>query len=445
MNVLRTALYIRVSTEEQVLHGLSLEAQQAALERFASEHEYKVIGTYIDGGKTARKSLKNRTELLRLLSDVKADKVDLIIFTKLDRWFRNIKDYYKVQEVLEKHNCNWKTVFENYDTTTANGRLHINIMLSIAQDEADRTSERIKAVFANKRAHGEIISGNMPVGYRLENKKVYIDEGKKDIVVDLFNNYILLQSFHKVAELIENIHGYKADASQVKRMLSNPSYVGQRSGFEDCPIIDKNTFNEVQEILAKHNVKHTPTGLEYIFTGLIICAECGKPMIGYPSTNGNRKGYNSRYRCDYHWRRFSCIHNRSLSEKKIEIHLLEVIHDTVQAAVFQADIKVPPRKKKKVNKDKINSKLERLKNLYLNEMIEFDEYKATREILLQQLQEDEEPEPESNLDTLKEFLKSDFETVYKTLDKPAKRVFWRNLIDTIIIDNDNNITINCKV
>ena len=83
---------------------------------------------------------------------MRAGKIDIVVFTKLDRWFRNIAEYYKVQEVLETHNVNWKTIHEDYDTSTASGRLKINIMLSVAQDEADRTSERIKAVFDSKSA-----------------------------------------------------------------------------------------------------------------------------------------------------------------------------------------------------------------------------------------------------------------------------------------------------
>ena len=148
--MIRTALYIRVSTEEQAIHGLSLEAQDAVLTDYANKNDLTIVGRYVDEGITARKKMTNRKALVRLLEDVKADKIDLIIFTKIDRWMRNVYDYHKVQEVLEKHNVNWKTIFENYDTSTSAGRLHINIMLSVAQDEADRTSERIKAVFENK-------------------------------------------------------------------------------------------------------------------------------------------------------------------------------------------------------------------------------------------------------------------------------------------------------
>ena len=83
-------LYIRVSTEEQAIHGLSIAAQSAALEQWAQDYGHNVVGTYIDAGISARKPAKKRPELQRLLADVQAGKGELIVFTKLDRWFRNI-------------------------------------------------------------------------------------------------------------------------------------------------------------------------------------------------------------------------------------------------------------------------------------------------------------------------------------------------------------------
>lgn len=92
----RAALYIRVSSEEQVRHGFSLGEQRADLERYAQMHHYAVVDIYADEGTTARKSLQKRKELQRLLDDVRAGKIDIIVFKCLDRWFRNIRDYYKV-------------------------------------------------------------------------------------------------------------------------------------------------------------------------------------------------------------------------------------------------------------------------------------------------------------------------------------------------------------
>ena len=125
LSPLRVALYVRVSGQEQAIKGLSLEAQQEDLEEYARERGWVIVGVYIDAAKTARKRLGKRTNFLRMLEDVKQDKVDLILFTRLDRWFRSVADYYKAIEVLEAHHCGWLTTQEQYDTTTVGGRLYI--------------------------------------------------------------------------------------------------------------------------------------------------------------------------------------------------------------------------------------------------------------------------------------------------------------------------------
>ena len=115
-SLVRVALYIRVSGEEQKMHGLSLEAQQERLEKFARERGWLISGIYIDAAKTARKHLHKRTEFQRMIEAVKRNEVDILLFCRLDRWFRSVADYYKVMEILQAHNCEWLTTDEEYDT-----------------------------------------------------------------------------------------------------------------------------------------------------------------------------------------------------------------------------------------------------------------------------------------------------------------------------------------
>ena len=184
---LRVALYIRVSGEEQKMKGLSLEAQQERLEEYARERGWIIVGTYIDAAKTARKEMRKRTEFQKMIASVKRDEVDLLLFCRLDRWFRSVADYYKIMEILQAHHCDWKTTDEEYDTSTANGRLYINVKLSIAQNEADICGERIDVVFDSKIQHGTVVSGACPYGYRVNaDKKLEIDPDAAAIVQDAF-------------------------------------------------------------------------------------------------------------------------------------------------------------------------------------------------------------------------------------------------------------------
>ena len=130
--IVRVALYIRVSTEEQAVHGFSLAAQEEALISFAEENGYKIVGIYKDEGISGRKPVLKRPAMLQLLSDVEAGKVDLIAFTKIDRWFRSVGDFHTVQKILDKHGVMWKTILEDYGTNSADARFKTNIMLSVA-------------------------------------------------------------------------------------------------------------------------------------------------------------------------------------------------------------------------------------------------------------------------------------------------------------------------
>ena len=114
--VRRAALYIRVSTEEQAKKGYSIPAQREDLEEYARSNGYVIAGVFIDEGKSARKKYTARPAFMKMLEGVKAGEIDVILFIKLDRWFRNIADYYEVQKILDAHNVAWKTTQEHYDT-----------------------------------------------------------------------------------------------------------------------------------------------------------------------------------------------------------------------------------------------------------------------------------------------------------------------------------------
>ena len=230
---MRAALYPRVSTEEQHINGLSLPAQKKALEEYALAHGYEIVGVYADEGISARKPVMKRPALLRLLEDVKKDKIDIILVTKLDRWFRNIKEYHITQEILEAHHCHWKTIYENYDTSTANGQMVINIMLSVAQSESDRTSERIKTVFRFKESQGMVPTGMCaPYGYRINTeKKIEKDPKTRHIVEDAIDFYFTWFSKYRTFLYLQEKYGKEAPSfNMVDRMFKNSKYWGEWKG-----------------------------------------------------------------------------------------------------------------------------------------------------------------------------------------------------------------------
>ncbi|EHU8855128.1 recombinase family protein, partial [Enterococcus faecalis] len=161
----RAALYIRVSTDQQAKHGDSLDAQIATLKDYVSTQDnLTIIDTYIDDGISGQKLY--RDEFQRLLEDIKKNRIDIILFTKLDRWFRNLRHYLNIQEILDNSGVTWLAVSQPFfNTDTAYGRSFVNQSMSFAELEAQMASERIKAVFENKIRKGEVVTGSVPFGY----------------------------------------------------------------------------------------------------------------------------------------------------------------------------------------------------------------------------------------------------------------------------------------
>lgn len=180
----RAALYVRVSTVEQREQGQSVDSQIAALQEYAKENNYAVAGVYNDAGVSAHVKYTRRPELLRLIDDARSGKIDVILVTKLDRFFRSVKDYYAVMDQLD--HVSWRAIWEDYETETATGIFKVNIMLSVAQAESDRTGERVKAVNDYRRAKGEFVGGKIPIGYKLEGKQLVQDPETHDAIAAFF-------------------------------------------------------------------------------------------------------------------------------------------------------------------------------------------------------------------------------------------------------------------
>lgn len=444
--MIRTALYIRVSTEDQAEHGISLEAQDAILTEHAKKNDLIIVGRYVDAGISARKSITKRKELMRLLDDVKEGKIDQIIFTKLDRWTRNIRDFYKVQDVLDAHNVTWMTVLESYGTADATSRLHLNIMLSISQDEADRSSGRVKTVFENKVQKGEYLNNKVPFGYRVENSKIYKDEEKQHMAEDMFRKFFDSHSLRATRTYMDITYGIKIDQTTFRNIFRNTLYCGEYRGVtEFCdPYITREQFDEIQKIMADKMVKTTPSGLTYVFSGMLVCAECGRKLGGCYNLRGvGRSEKIATYRCAKNLKSRGCSSKQVIMEKTIEEYLFQNILKELDEYKEDYDFRVSEKKKQKKAGtpekaiEKIKKKLSKLKDLYINEMIDIDEYKRDYDDLNKQLAdlsaEVEEEELPVDIDAIKILLSKSTEEIYQTLTAEDRRKFWRSFIDHIIV------------
>lgn len=437
----RAALYIRCSSEEQALNGDTIQTQKEVLTEFAEVHQLKIVDYYIDEGYTARKKYTKRKEFMRMLQDAEAEKFDIIVFTKLDRWFRNVADYYKIQETLEKHGITWLTAQERYETETANGRLSVNIRLSVAQDEADRTSERIKVVFQHKINQGELISGSLPFGYKNVDGKAVIDEETAPIVRDLFEHFELNNS--KRGAMLYLIQKYNMFISyrSVGRMLSNELYKGFKHGNPNfCPaLIEPDRFDRLQ-IQGKHNVRVRKNKRFYVFSGLLVCASCDHKMVPVVHSHANYKQVYIRYRCNHYYNAKSCTHKKTLSELIFERQMLDNIRPAIEKYIARYDVATSdPATNRQNNFVKINDKMKNLKELYINGYMELEEFKSRYDELQKQLNSITEPPKPRNLEPLKNFLLLDIENIYKSFTQQEKRAFWASIINKICLNDENEI------
>lgn len=430
--------YIRVSTAEQAMRGISLEAQQEAIKNYCAQNGYKLEDLYIDRGITARKKLQNRKEFCRMIQDVQAHKINHIVVLRLDRFFRNTYDYHRMmKEYLEPNGCEWSAINEDYDTTTTNGRLMINLRLAIAEQECDIDSDRIKDVFRNRIRSGHVVTGRQAMGYSITDDKRLVPNKDAQIVKDIFDSFIATGCVRKTMLDIREKHGLILNFKSFRAILSKEIYTGKyRDNNSFCePIIDKEKFKTVQKMLENNTYFRPNTKYKepFFFSGLLICPECGNILTGCRNT----QGYKS-YRCMKHYGEKICPNNHYISEPIIEQYLLQnIVTEWNKYKVKAAEGKKQPNAKSKT-RSQLEGMINRLNEIYIKGNITPEEYEQRFKDLNSQLK-DLTDKPEKPKQSTEKLLLNDFNKIYSDLKPEEKNPFWRYIIKEIHI-SDNKIS-----
>ena len=430
----RAALYVRVSTTEQAKHGLSVDSQIEALKQFCTDNDYSVTEIYNDAGISAAKRYTRRPALLQLIDDCKAGKIDIILFTKLDRWFRSVADYYEVQTQLDACHVPWRAIWEDYETETSAGIFKVNIMLSIAQAEAQRTSERIKSVNEYRRAKGDYI-GAAPVGYKVVKSRLVLDPEKEPGMRAFFKHLLttcnLMSAMRVAAE-----HGITLDKSHIYKTLRSPSYHGDAYG-SPCPAYI--TEAEHEQIIRNFESKPRmpkESNRVYLFARLIKCGCCGKSLYGIPKKTPHADGsfkYHYIYLCKSYENTAIEKHNMQITESAMESYLLTHLDSLLDAHRINAEAqnKQSNRNTLLKRKNAISAKIERLKELYIEGDIDKNKYQMQKSALENELSAIViDPIPETIT------LPDNWHEVYDSLDREHKRSFWRRIIHHITITKE---------
>ena len=314
---IRCAIYTRKSTEEGLDKEFNtLDAQRVSGEAYVKSQQQEgwevVPRHYDDGGFTGGNM--DRPALARLLEDIKAGEIDVVVVYKIDRLSRSLIDFAQMVKIFDEHNASFVSVTQHFNTQDSMGRLTLNILFSFAQFEREVIGERIRDKFAASKQKGMWMGGALPLGYQVEDRKLYIDKKEAEDVIHIFKRFIALRSITKL--LIElkrdgyrtkqyvsgrgNLRGGTSINKQYcYRLLQNKIYIGKivhkdkvYEGLHES-IISQEIWDKVQKIFAQDPItrgNYTRNRNPALLRGLIRCECCDCAMT--PSfTVKNKRTY----------------------------------------------------------------------------------------------------------------------------------------------------------
>lgn len=432
MKVLRAVIYERVSHEEQKKYGFSIKDQRDRLMKYIEENNMILVEEYVDEGYSA--SSTKRPDLQRMLKDTST--YDIILFTKLDRFTRNVLDANEMVLQLKNKGVSIRATEEDdIDTLTADGLFMFNLKVSLAQRELMKTSERIKSVFEWKIKNGQPISGSQPLGYMIAKvdgmKRVVKDPAREELIMDLFDHFLLHHSVSKTQRYINEKYGLNYKYNSYHRILTTGMYTGSYCGNDHYtrPYITFKKFAQVQKILAK-NIKERKNTNTYLFSSLIICPNCEKRMTGYMA----RKHY--AYRC--HREHSDCDFIGYIREDVIEGYVLNHIDKFAKDKIIKAKVrKTAPVSKKRIKE--IKEEMDNLNYIYRKRRITQTDYDRDFEALEKELKSLETAHIKEDTSHLNVFASGNWKKVYEKLSRENKRALLRSAIDEIHINADKTV------
>lgn len=445
------AAYIRVSTQEQKLHGISIEAQEQKLKEYAEKNNMKIVGWYRDEGVSGRKLIKNRPELQRMIQDAEKKKFKRIIFIKLDRFFRSVAEYHECMKRLSTGGVIWTATEEKYDLSTASGEAFVNMKLTMAQFEADQAGERIRMVNEYKIQTGQPLYGNqsLPFCYAVaepENgeRHKYIAKHDEELMYDLIEQLRIKHSVRAALIYVNNKYNRTLNYNSVMRTLGNELIYGSYKGNPNyCePYITKEEFLELQKII-KRNPRTSKSEYTYILTGLIKCPHCGRRLAGclITSLGRNKKKHHYRgYRCNVANTSRQCGFKTVAFEKRMETELLNAIEGILEKK--RMNVVAVQKENERVgthDMEALQQELSRLNYSWQKGRIKsVEEYDRQYDALMAQIDAANEEivalHDEPDYEKIKQTISGDWRALYAELDAEHKRAFWRSFVEEIQIE-----------
>ncbi|MFY0546407.1 recombinase family protein [Brevibacillus sp. H7] len=406
---MRTALYIRVSTEEQAKEGFSIAAQRDKLLSYLHSQGWTLCSIYTDEGFSAKNT--SRPELQRLLADMRSGKLDVVLVYRLDRLTRSVLDLYQLLKEFDRYGVRFKSCTEVYDTTTAIGRLFITLVAALAQWERENLAERVKLGMGQMVREKKRPGGPPPYGYDIREGRLAINPHEAEVVRCIYRRFLSGFGPLQIAEEL-NRQGYRGkmgapwSAGTVSHLLQNHVYSGtlrwnyalggQRLNPPEewmlveqshPPIVEAETFDRVQQLMEKRRKTH-PRALasDFIFSGILYCSRCGSAMSGKTASTRSASGkrYTNRYYLCKNKRSGAC-QAPAIREDLVEQHLTETLlsyREETRSAVAEAAASTPlftPRLALQEQLRKLAQKRQRWEEAYGEGLIPLDDYRRKLE------------------------------------------------------------------
>ncbi len=452
--VIRAAEYGRCSSDEQKKNGYTISDQIDLMDSFCEEYELAVTERYIDEGISATLEISKRKDLARLIEDAKQGKFDIIIFKCIDRFFRNVGEYYVCQRQLEKAGVTWLSIEESdLDPEDPDAAFKINIYLTMAEYEAKKTSKRLIFNNKNRIKNKQVVTGSRCFHFpwhvvgEPRNKHLEKNEEKAHILYDMLDYYELHHSKAATTGYINRKYNMKMSAQTVGRILNNTLLYGEYKGVTDYvePYISKERFDRIQEYLQRNVRQAYKASQIYLFSGMIRCNDCGVLM------SGNNNGVHGKtgkvygvYRCNKYKVSKTCTNKFALSENKLEQELLSNLEAYIENSIAKVS-KIEdalPSNNNEIQIREIKEEMDRLNIMFRKNRISEEEYDTDYFKLEKKLDEltagHEEPR-QIDTEHLKELLESNWKEIYNNLDREHKRAFWHGIIKEFKVGEDRKI------
>ncbi len=465
---LKTGIYIRVSTEDQAKDGFSIPAQKEKLTKYSEINDWNIYDYYIDDG-ISGKNIKDRSEVNRLIKDIKDGKVDNVLVYKLDRITRSLKDLIYLIELFESYSCTFNSQTEKIDTSNAVGRMFVKIIGIFAEFERENLAERVAFGYEQKTREGNYTNTNGVYGYDyiVGEQRLVVNEAEKELVNMIYDMYIDGMSYDKIANKfnkdgVPTKRGGHWASSTIKSILNNPLYIGKvRYGTQNKEksfvakgknipsIIDIDKWNLANSIVKtrkKYCIRRYPSDNSYYFH-TIKCARCGGNISARQQVQYGKLYIT--YKCNNASRHFCDM--KGFSHKKVDksfLTFLDTLKDMIpEKSIIEDDKRIRNKtieKQKIINKiEKLESKKKIIRNQFIEDSISIEEYREiTNEIeekisnlndSLLLIGTEEESNDNFSYDEVKDLVKN-IKQNWLFLNNKEKRQFLERFVEEIKVD-----------